>query len=153
MTDSNATDELRKLLDELGVSHSDHYWHTSWRSKSGTLHMANEQVNGSLMVDMLTPEQAVAVTLGSTLTAEQIEKAIHDCSTYASYDGCTYYASGMMLQAIADELNAMLGSGTCEVEYVNEWMGWHCKSCDTLWQGLPDQKPNYCQNCGKAVKR
>ena len=40
-----------------------------------------------------------------TLTAEQVEKAIRDCSTYASYDGCTYYASGIRLQAIADELN------------------------------------------------
>lgn len=50
-----------------------------------------------------------AATLSNgTLTAEQVEKAIHDCSTYASYDGCTYYASGIRLQAIADELNAVL---------------------------------------------
>ena len=50
----------------------------------------------------------------SMLTAEQVEKAIRDCSIYASYDGCTYYASGIRLQAIADELNAAMGGGTCE---------------------------------------
>lgn len=50
------------------------------------------------------------------LTAEQVEKAIHDCSTYASYDGCTYYASGIRLQAIADELNATLGGDVKDCE-------------------------------------
>ena len=51
-------------------------------------------------------------------------------------------------QAIA----ATLGSGTCEVEYVNDWMGWHCLKCDNIKQGLKDQKPNYCPNCGRKVK-
>lgn len=44
------------------------------------------------------------------------------------------------------------GTGTCEVEYVNGWMGWHCKSCDTLWMGLRDQKPSYCMRCGKRIE-
>ena len=85
-----------------------------------------------------TPEQAIALTLGNErlssleekakqqgdyiykllkerdevvggkLTAEQVEKVIHDCSAYASYDGCTYYASGIRLQEITDKLNEML---------------------------------------------
>ena len=48
-------------------------------------------------------------------------------------------------------IEATLGSGTCEMEYVPDWMGWHCKSCDHLRQGLRDQKPRYCPNCGRAV--
>lgn len=48
-------------------------------------------------------------------------------------------------------IDATLGRGTCEVEYVSEWMGWHCKACDMLWQGLRDQRPRYCPNCGKRV--
>lgn len=48
-------------------------------------------------------------------------------------------------------ITATLGRGTCEMEYVNDWMGWHCKSCDNLRQGLPDQKPKYCPNCGARV--
>ena len=50
-------------------------------------------------------------------------------------------------QAIA----ATLGGGECEMEWVSDWMGWHCKACDSLRQGLPDQKPNYCPNCGAKV--
>lgn len=52
-------------------------------------------------------EQAVAATLRSgTLTAEQVRQAIFNGSSYASYDGAKYYADGIGMQAIADELNA-----------------------------------------------
>lgn len=40
---------------------------------------------------------------------------------------------------------------TCEMEYINDWMGWHCKSCDNLRMGLSHQKPKYCPNCGRKV--
>ena len=40
---------------------------------------------------------------------------------------------------------------TCEMEYVNEWMGWHCKTCDNIKMGLSYQKPRYCPNCGAEV--
>lgn len=43
-----------------------------------------------------------------TLTAEQVRKAIFNGSSYASYDGAKYYADGINMQAIADELNAEL---------------------------------------------
>lgn len=49
-------------------------------------------------------------------------------------------------------VEATLGRGTCEMEYVPDWMGWHCKSCDNLRQGLRDQKPRYCPNCGRKVR-
>ena len=85
------------------------------------------------------------------------------CTVWVGHDGVQWRMiennSGMLTalkawnptpeQAIA----ATLGAGECEIEYVSDWMGWHCKSCDTLWQGLPDQKPSYCMRCGKAVKR
>ena len=45
-----------------------------------------------------------------TLTAEQVRKAIFAGSAYASYDGAQYYANGIDMQAIADELNAELGN-------------------------------------------
>lgn len=50
-------------------------------------------------------------------------------------------------------IDATLGRGECEVEYVSDWMGWHCKSCDALWQGLKDQPPRFCKECGRQVKR
>lgn len=60
----SAIDELRKLLNECGVKHNDHYFNTSWRDRHGTLHLASEMCDNSLLVDMLTPEQAIAATLG-----------------------------------------------------------------------------------------
>ena len=50
-----------------------------------------------------------------------------------------------------DELMKLLEQRTCEVEYCADFMGWHCKSCDTLWMGLRDQKPSYCMRCGAKV--
>lgn len=58
------TDELRRLLDERGVAHSDHYTDTSWRDADGVLHLASEQIDKTLILDYLTPEQAVAATFG-----------------------------------------------------------------------------------------
>lgn len=61
----SATEELRILLDERGVEHSDHYLNTTWRDGHGILHLAGEPMaDGSLVVDMLTPEQAITATLG-----------------------------------------------------------------------------------------
>ena len=53
----------------------------------------------------------------------------------------------------AVEYGKQLERGECEVEYVSDWMGWHCKSCDALWQGLKDQPPRFCKECGRKVKR
>lgn len=98
-----------------------------------------------------------ARAMHSTLTAEQVEKAISDCSTYASYDGCTYYASGIRLQAIADELNAELG-GTCELReasWDNGTCTWGviCSACGAKHEHTRGCGWNYAPCCGKMVKR
>ena len=96
-------------------------------------------------------------TGGGNLTAEQVCKAIFNGSSYASYDGVKYYADGIGMQAIADELNAMLGNGECELEPIptiivtlnmlNE-IGWG--KCSKCGHATPDES-NYCQNCGAKV--
>lgn len=78
-------------------------------------------------------------------------------------ESCTARASAigtrglvqMIVTGITPEhaVEVTLGRGECEVEYVSEWMGWHCKSCDALWQGLKDQPPRFCKECGRRVKR
>ena len=60
----SATDELRKMLDERGVEYKSHYLNTSWYAGM-KLYMATDDVDGTLTVDNLTPEQAIAATLGS----------------------------------------------------------------------------------------
>lgn len=63
MTDNRTTELLRKLLDERGLSCQTHYLHVSWRVGS-KLYDAVDNLDGTLTVDNLTPEQAVAATLG-----------------------------------------------------------------------------------------
>ena len=124
MTDQTATERLRELLDGRGVEyetrseqmtgiehviwHPNEYSQWDWNKEFGEGWLSGWQQG-------VTPEQAVAATLGSgKLTAEQVRKAIFDTSAYASYDGSRYYADGISMQAIADELNAALTEGEGE---------------------------------------
>ena len=50
-------------------------------------------------------------------------------------------------QAIA----ATLGRETCEMEYVSDFMSWHCMSCDQMDMAPRNPKPRYCKWCGRKV--
>lgn len=73
MTDSNATERLRKLLDERGVEYVTDdgvcVRATKWRGSSGIEAMFVEYANGECRFAMdeyiFTPEQAVDATLGA----------------------------------------------------------------------------------------
>lgn len=56
-------DRLRKLLEDHGLSCQTHYLHVSWHV-GPKLYEAYCNLNGTLTVDNLTPEQAIAATLG-----------------------------------------------------------------------------------------
>lgn len=145
----SATDELRKMLDERGVEWGtgfggDTLWtgrygiEWRWDKQEGTLAMYSHAI---------TPEQAIAATLGSgTLTAEQVRKAIFDSSSYASYDGAKYYADGIGMQAIADELNSRAERTCSDVAIEGEWF--ECSKCGCVRQLI---HPHYCPNCGARV--
>lgn len=66
-----ATDRLRELLDERRVRHTDPAeWLTYWDDTNGHVWSASEMSNGLLSVSTagvgcLTPEQAIAATLGA----------------------------------------------------------------------------------------
>ena len=118
MTDSNATDQLRKLLDERG---------TAWKAGLEKAGLENvtwvgdwcfvEYENGKLAATCeppLTPEQAVAATLGNgTLTAEQVREAVMSVDRWNKPMGDTGLTNAQLIirddgwQAIADELNAI----------------------------------------------
>ena len=91
--------------------------------------------------------------IGGKLTAEQVHEAMRKGSRYMSFDGAIYYASGISMQAIADELNATMGSGTCED--VGAAAIFKCSMCG--WQSnvftFGEGMPCFCPQCGKAVKR
>ena len=96
------------------------------------------------------------------LTAEQVREAIFNSSSYASFDGAKYYADGIGMQAIADELNAMLGGGECEMRAdgshcMNGVEFYECRSCGE-YACVPtetgkSEPPNFCPNCGRKAKR
>lgn len=49
------------------------------------------------------------------LTAEQVQRAIHDCSKYSSLvDGTNYYAGGIHIQELVDKLNEFAVKGEPE---------------------------------------
>ena len=69
-----ATDELRRLLDERGVEHVDaedgHTQHTWW--SDGDHEVAASNSGERLAVYNLTPEQAIAATLGRGTCRETV---------------------------------------------------------------------------------
>ena len=100
-----------------------------------------------------------AATLGGgTLTAEQVREAIERHSTETL--GCRRQFMERDWQAIADELNAELGSGTCCLHYGEDdegYDGWYCDECGGWFQVVRRDghlvKPKHCQECGRRVER
>ena len=96
-----------------------------------------------------------------TLTAEQVmaiagrHQPDYCSDTHACFDW----------QAIADELNAALVGGTCEMEIENDiedmcgehyvyFIGWTCSECGNQMTSMYESDaPNFCPNCGKKVER
>lgn len=94
-----------------------------------------------------------AAKRGGTLTAEQVREAIFNGSVYASYDGAQYYANGISMQAIADELNAELGSGTCRLELEpNSDRLWWCSNCHSYHEHVSNYPWEHCPRCGAKVQ-
>lgn len=82
-----------------------------------------------------------------TLTAEQVREAIFNGSSYASYDGAKYYADGISMQAIADELNAC-AERTCR-NLSGDFAVFRCSECGYFERDCACA--NYCPNCGARV--
>ena len=40
---------------------------------------------------------------------------------------------------------------TCEMEYIADFMSWHCKACDMMDMAPRNPKPRYCKWCGAKV--
>lgn len=156
-----ATDELRRLLDERGVAHSDHYLSTTWRDGHGIRHLAGEPMaDGSLVVDMLTPEQAIAATLGGGECEDRAE-------AFTLLTNGTVCVGSKQLVARIAELqsrlnNVALGGGKLTAEQVRECVervylegysdgsvnrGAHIDETD--WQAIADEL-NATQGCGEC---
>ena len=165
----SATDELRRMLDERGVEWVD-------TGDGSTLIPAQTATNVAWDVNRwpsskdtgdclwvqnrhpLTPNQAIAATLGGgTLTAEHVREAIFGNSSYASYDGAKYYADGISMQAIADELNTIV-ERTCHDKSTGKLSLFWCSECAAAMDGVIDVSGHprvvrFCPYCGAKVER
>ena len=162
---SSATEELRRLLDERGVEwrRTPHYSSESQDNETvfagdGIEWYANDHLNGRLGLRALryevTPEQAVAATLGrGMLTADDVRDSIERHSDASGGNGRDFHNGAYV--AIADELNATLGRGTCknmDSDTDAEWFP--CSECNTelrVHEPFDAFSIHYCPNCGRRV--
>ena len=171
----SATEVLRRMLDERGVEYFtddderayDEPARTTWDFVLCGYEMTVTvtefvDIDGKTYLEMdfhhaFTPEQAIAATLGGgKLTKEDVQRALFAHSTYANYDGLQLYASGIRTQEIADELNAALGGGECEVTshyYYDDYDIHEFElSCGHSYTMHDDMPYPFCPICGKKVK-
>lgn len=144
----SATDELRRMLDERGVE-----WEAP-TSFDGTARYDTvaggywfHEFNGKITIHGLDPEQAIAATLGrGVLSASQVSNAVYAHSIHADCADADW-------QAIADELNATLGRGTCHITDSGPWgHPYVCSACGASFDPeVYDGEFNYCPNCGRHI--
>lgn len=106
-------------------------------------------------------EVEAAISGSEKLTVKQVRKAIFNGSSYTSYDGTQYYASGISMQKITNELNALLCDRECEVidhRYYNDYDIHKFElSCGHSYTTPDNILYSFCPVCGakigKAEKR
>jgi len=175
MSDSNATERLRALLDERGVEYTTcdgkYVKETCWPYLGELMAAFAEFDNGTTRFELdhwcFTPEQAVAATLGSQIDAD-LRKAIDFMRIWISDDAhlgeseFSYElekAEGLRkLEAIEQAIAATLGRGECEWQFCKSFQlydAYQCSNCgqvESLFEGC--ELPKFCKGCGaKAVKR
>lgn len=178
MTD-NRTTELREKLRELGIEFAtddfDHLLTTIWwvdgifaKYLEGTSKGCWCEDDPTLKIRMkrITPEQAIAATLGSDASVAQLAERLRGiademrnvgASSMKPHDLLACYAREV--DKVADSLKfaATLGNGTCR----NEWAEFGKFRCSECWTQVDSISTNttqpmpirYCPNCGRRVER
>ena len=162
---TTATDELRRLLDERGVE-----WDYGITGSSTTRFSVNgidltftPMRDGLVCSTILTPEQAVAATLGPTIGG------------FLTADGTLHVTCGKLPERIEVTLPDSRGRevhsarvyeyvrrGECHIDYDHDesenishspedtWV-YRCSECDYWFRYDRGIKPEYCPNCGRKV--
>lgn len=164
MSDSNATELLRSMLDERGVEYTTELvgqgtLFTIWVDEERAYYVLVRHVGIDMWSNHFTPEQAVAATLGAgRLTVEQVraayEKHYHDLpSDYDMPEATALPKYSYGWTAIADELNTTLGADDGSRWY--ELFGTPERAAKTLIAFCDECDPlnNNCNDCrfGKFI--
>lgn len=171
--DNRTTELLREGLTERGIE---------WRSGlEGVTFVGDwcfvEYDNGKLAATcepVLTPEQAIAATLESDVSAVRLAEKLRVIAEEMRNVGASSMNPHELLACYAAEVDkvadllkfaATLGAGECEMEtdwdYLTDGIpdapedtwAYMCSSCDWSFRYDRGIKPSYCPNCGKAVTR
>lgn len=174
----SATEELRRLLDERGakyeVDDAETVMVTRWEAYGdwvSFIEYDNGDTKFCIDARRMTPAQAIEATLGrGTLTAEQVRGVLLLHLPHREYYSIEQ-TDGW--QAIADELNATLGSGNCSNNCTNSertttvdetWhVGFHtwngervtihvmeCSKCGRTYEHV-NGNYEFCPRCGRKL--
>ena len=169
----SATDELRRLLDERGVKWGDtgarvydmynnpHAYRTEYELSDGRWTTATEALSGTLNVNNLTPEQAIAATLGSDDDYESKMDALLCRLTNGKWSKSRAYDLDFMVSCIdekyeedyADEL-AVTTQGTTEIVRCRDCKHYHKHKWFDIIPGTPlgSDMSDVCMFFGGGVK-
>lgn len=154
---TSATDELLKLLEERGLSCQTSYLHTSWCVGS-KLYEAVDNFDGTLTVDNLTPEQAIAATLDNEVGWRSVALGLLDSLEKADLEAAQKWIvdNDLLREELAygDAIAVTLGK-TCN----NEWAEFGKFRCSECWTQVDAISTNttqpmpirYCPNCGRKI--
>ena len=135
-SDLTATERLRRLLDERGVEWAEYGDGYTLLRHGGREYTVQPNVCNRLIVTNLTPEQAIAATIGSC-----------NCT-----NGCTNGERTGTCQ-----ITPQFTCSECGHQY--QTRNYECyETCDGRtayaslgYDVLDCEKPNYCPNCGRKV--
>lgn len=149
-----ATDELRKMLNELGVE-----WQAPM-SFDGTARYDTtaggywfHEYDGKITIHGLTTEQAIAATVGSGRAEDVIRQLVARLGVAADFHFAQKY-----VDCIVEEYSGKLATlwrGTCHPVPIYGFDGEfttydydECSECGAEWDG---DIPNFCPWCGRKV--
>ena len=149
---TSATEKLRRMLDERGVKwwpmrNNGYYEERDTEFvANGKNHTAHEWGDG-LAVYNLTPEQAIAATLGGA-NVDDVLALLDEMNEQGRIEYADY-------SQLHDAIAATLGRGTCR----NEWAEFGKFRCSECWMQVGSISTNttaprpikFCPNCGREV--
>ena len=109
MTDNRTTKLLAQQLEERGLSCQTHYLHVSWRVGQ-KLYGAVDNLDGTLTVDNLTPEQAIAATLGSDASAVRLAERLRSIAYEMRSVGASSMTPHELLACYANDVEKVADS-------------------------------------------
>lgn len=87
------------------------------------------------------------------LTADDVRDLIERHSDATGGNGRDFHNGAYV--AIADELNATLGQGTCHEVMIDRFFR-GCGECGYMWEYMYSigkrVRPNFCPNCGRRIE-